>query len=244
MFARLLLFAAVVAPVFAQDQDVTKYLQELRAHASPPDNTRFHKEWLLDTMKNLEAATDPKQKAALCMQIARIQNSLSDSDPAIAAAREAHALTPEDRRIAAEFAYLLATNHQNAEASVMLGADAADADALLRRAGQLVEDDVEIAVACIRVAQKLLPDDAATAGALGAIYLRAGRPEDAIRILDRATAKAPDDPLIHLRLAQAFAQIDYREYARAELHAALACHPSSELRAAIEELLAKVTDPK
>ena len=246
MIARMLLLAAVVAPVFAQDQDVTKYIEELRAKVRPlQDSKEVARQSLIAATKRLEAAADRKQKAWLNREIGQLENALGDSDAAVAAGRRAFELAPEDGRIAADLAYLLTANGQNAEASVVLGADATNGDALIRRAEQLTEQhEVDLAVACLRQAQRSLPADAATADTLGAIYLRASRPDDAIRLLDRAMLKARDNPLIHFRLAQAFAQKEYREYARAELSAALGCQPSPEVRAQIEDLLAKVTDSK
>src|ERR1035441_5281296 len=119
MIARMLLLAAVVAPVFAQDQDVTKYIEELRAKVRPlQDSKEVARQSLIAATKRLEAATGRIQKAWMYREIGQLENALGDSDAAVAAGRRAFELAPEDGRITADLAYLLTANGQNAEASV------------------------------------------------------------------------------------------------------------------------------
>jgi Flp pilus assembly protein TadD len=246
MFARLLLFAAMVAPVFSQDtDDVTKYLTELRAKTPVRDEKAAARRELTELTKHLEAATDPKQKAELYTQMALQEQSLDDLGAAIAAIRNASELAPDDRRITAELAYLLVQDGQKDEASAILGVDVTDGEALTRRADRLIDDgEKDLAVMCLKLAQKALPDDPGVDDRFAIIYLRAEKVDEAIRMLNLAASKAPDSAPIHLHLAFAFAQKDYREYARSELNTALECHPSDEIREGIRQLRALLDTPK
>jgi tetratricopeptide (TPR) repeat protein len=246
MFARLLLIAALAAPLAAQDaDDVTKFLTEFRAKYASRDDKTAKREWLAELTKRVATTTDRAQKAGLYYQLAMVNKSLDDLDAAIAAVRMAHDLAPESGSFAPDLALLLAANHQNAEASAILGADATNGEALVRRAGQLIDDgEKDLAVGCLQLARKLLPDDAGVDDRLAIVYLRAERPDDAIRSLNLAASKAPESALIHLHLAFAFAQKDYRDYARGELNKALERHPSDDVREGIEQLRALLDTPK
>jgi len=247
MFSRLLLIAALAAPLAAQNgDDVAKYLTEIRAKYSTAHGDQpAARAWLAQLTKRVETTTDRSEKATLYREIALENKVLGDLDAAIAAMRLAHELAPEDPGFSSDLAVLLAEAHQNAEASAILGADTTDAEAMLRRAEQLVDQNEKaLAVACLQVAQKLLPEDAAIDDRLAIAYLRAERVDEAIRDLNRAAAKAPDSALIHLHLAYAFARKDYRDYARGELDKALECHPSDDARKGIEQLRAILDAPK
>jgi hypothetical protein len=93
---------------------------------------------------------------------------------------------------------------------------------------------------CSTIARTTSPSRAS----IGVVYLRAGKPDQAIGELNRAVAKAPGDALIHLHLAFAFDRKAYREYVRTELNTALDCHPTDEVRQAIEELRALLDLPR
>jgi Flp pilus assembly protein TadD len=252
MLTRVLLFAALAAPVFAQDTqaarnaEVTKYLEELRArYKEPAFDEAEAKKQLANYTERLATATDPTRKAHLYVQIATVQRSLHDLNAAVTAARSAHELAPEDSTVTTDLVYLLAENKDYAEASVILGADATNGEALAERAQQLVDDrENDLAVACLQLAQKALPDDAGVDDRLGVVYLRANKTDQAIAALNRAESKAPKDALIHLHLAFAFAQKKYSEYARTELDTAIECHPSDEVREGIDQLRALLEQPK
>jgi tetratricopeptide (TPR) repeat protein len=246
MLVRALLIAAAIAPLFAQDSDVTKYLGEIRATSQPaPFDPTQAKAQIAEYTRRLDSTTDRIEKAHLYIQIAIVDRGLRDRDGAVAATRSAHELAPENTTVTADLAYLLAENGQTAEASAILGADAANGEALANRAEVLLDDrQNDLAVACLNLAQKLLPDDASIDDRLGVVYLRADKPDQAIRELNRAIAKAPGDALVHLHLAFAFDRKAYREYVRTELNTALDCHPTDEVRQAIEELRALLDLPR
>ncbi|HUB81682.1 MAG TPA: hypothetical protein VMB03_22945 [Bryobacteraceae bacterium] len=246
MIAGLLLIAALAAPVAAQDGDeVTKFLTGIRAKYAPPGRDTTGARISLEQLtERVATTTDRAEKAALYHQIALLTR-LGYLDAAIAAARMAHGLAPGNGSYTADLALLLVENHQNVEATALLGADTTDAVELVRRAGQLIDDDEkDLAAACLSVAQKLLPDDAGVDDHLAIVYLRADRVDEGIRMLNRAVAKAPDSAPIHLHLAYAFAQKGYRDYSLGELNQALECHPADDVREAIEQLRALLDAPK
>ena len=247
MFFRLLLLLALAAPLFAQAaDDVTRFLTDFRAQfvATAVDQTATRASLAELTRRAAEAA-DPKQKAQFYRGIASTELLLHDRDAAIAALRVAHDLLPADGETSGMLALLLAANHQLLEASAIFGADAGDAEALLRHADHLVDDgQKDLAIACLRQAQSLLPDNGDVDDRLGVAYLRVPRVDDALRELNRAAEKIPGSAVIHLHLAYAFAQKDYREYAGDELNRAVQCHPSDQILQGIRELRALLAAPR
>jgi len=243
MLGRVLILVAMVVPLFAQDSEVTKYIGELRAHAAARRDSNS-RELLAELKSKVEAATDPKQKASLYGKIAGTEESLNEPEAAIEAARSAYLLEPGDGNASGFLAHLLAANGQMAEASALFGADAADGEALTRHAEQLLDSgERDLAIRCLQQAQRVLPGDAGVDDRLGVVYQRAGRVDDGLRTLLQAETKAPASALIHLHLAFSFAQKNNRDYAREELNSALACHPSDEVRAAIDDLRALIGRP-
>lgn len=242
MFARLLLFSATILPLCAQDSDVTRYLDDLRAkHASVPGDSGETQHVLANLTARLASASDLPQRAELYRQISLTERSLHHNNAAVEALRSARAIAPDDERIAADLAYLLVERGDDAEAATILGENPQDGAALIRRAGELTHEQRKVLAAmCLSIAQRALPDTAAGDDALGAAYLVAGRIDEAIRVLDRGAAKEGGNLSIHLHLATAFTQKGYRDYALGELNAALACNPAGDVRAVIEELRARL----
>jgi len=251
MLARWLLFAALAAPLCAQgssaqDSEVTKYLEELRARRQPPRDVKaMQRQALAATTRTIEETSDPRRKAEAYAFISQIEQNLEEPDAALAAARQAHELAPEETRFTMNLARMLAAGGQNQEAAALLGVDPADGAALLRRAQELASrpGDIEMAQVYAQLALKVLPDDPALADTVGNIYIRTAKPDQAIVQLNRAIANAPAVAAYHYDLAVAFFQKDYVEYAEGELQAALACHPTDDERQRIQDLLAHLRLP-
>lgn len=247
MLARLIVFAAVMAPLWAQDSEVTKYLDELRAKMPQPRDLKAERRALLASVtKELESSTDPAQKANLYLRISGIQQSLGDREAAIAAARGARELEPADENVLVDLAAALVAGKQFAEAATLLGVDPTDGPALLRRAQELADVQPHRALArfCARLARDLSPGDGSVTDALGSIYMRTGSPDRAFLAFGQATAQAPQVSTYHLHYAVASLQIGRQDDARDELRAALECNPPGDERAKIEALLAKLPGPK
>jgi tetratricopeptide (TPR) repeat protein len=242
MLARLLLFAATLAPLAAQDQDVSLFLRELRAKQQQHDDA-LDRQYLADLQRRLEIYSNPQMKAGLYSSISVTYQSLGDLDAAIAAARNAKELIPASTNLALNLAKLLAANGQSAELAALLGVDPADGAALLRRASDLSDGpggDPVLAAECAQRALKLQPDDRDVANTAGGIYLKVGRADNAITVFTVLVAQAPQVSTYHYRLALAFSQKNAAEYARSEMAAALQANPPDEEKRQIEQLLAKL----
>jgi tetratricopeptide (TPR) repeat protein len=241
MFARLLLFAAVVAPVFAQDDDVTKYIEELRAPKPPRDVQAEQRELLSTLRQRLDESTELAQKAQLYLRISGVEQSLGEFEAAIAAARNAHDLDPRDDRITFGLAGVLVRNRQTAEVPSLLGVDPSDGAALLRKA--LTAGDTSVAVFCAELAHSLLPYDAQAADTLGEIYLRQAAWSQAGAAYGQAVAQAPQVATYHYHLAIALRGGGRIDQAKAELLLALACDPAEKERENIQTALARLDTP-
>jgi tetratricopeptide (TPR) repeat protein len=251
MLARLLLFAAVIVPLCAQDaaqdSDVTKYLDELRAKISaPPELNAEARQRLADIAKHLDETTDPVRRAHVYLDMSLIEQSLGDPEAAVAAARNALALQPGNGQVAIGVARVLAYNGQTAEVSAMIGANATDGAALIRRAQELAQADNNLPVAafCYDLARKLLPDDPGVPDAQGQIYMREGFGGQAAIVFLQAIARAPQVSTYHYHLALARIQTGLISDGRAELQIALECRPPDEERAAIQATLARLGRPQ
>jgi tetratricopeptide (TPR) repeat protein len=242
MFARLLLFAAVIAPVFAQDEDVTRYLEELRAPKPPRDVQAEQRQLLATLRQRLDESPGPAQKANLYLRISAVEQSLGQSDAAIAAARNAHDLEPRDERIAIGLAGVLVRNEQTAGVPSLLGVDPSDGAALLRKA--LTVGDDSVAAFCAELAHRLLPDDPKVADTLGEIYIREAAWGQASAAFAEAVAQAPQVATYHYRLAIAYRGNGHMEQAKAELLLALACNPADRERENIQTALARLDAPR
>jgi tetratricopeptide (TPR) repeat protein len=237
MFARLLLFAAVIAPVFAQDQDVIKYLEELRAPKPPRDVQAEQRQLLATLRQRLDESTDPAQKADLYLRISTVEQFLGQADAAIAAARNAHDLEPQDDRMTFGLAGVLVRNGETAEVPSLLGVDPSDGAALLRKARAAGDDSV--AAFCAELAHRLLPDDPQVADTLGEIYIREAAWNQAGAAFADAVAQAPQVATYHYHLAFALRGSGHTDQAKAELLLALACNPADQERDAIRATLAR-----
>lgn len=242
MFARLLLLAAVFAPLYAQDDEVTRFLEELRAPKTPRDVQAEQRELLASTALQLDRATDPAQKAALYLQISDVEQSLGESEAAIAAARNAHDLQPGDEKVSLGLAQVLLDNRQTAEIPALLGVDPADGAALIRKASAL--SSTALAAFCAELAHDLLPDDPKVADTLGSIYTREGASDKAVAAFRQAVDREPHVATYRYHLAvAAYAKYGNRDQARAEFLLALQSNPSETERANIEITLARMDAP-
>jgi len=241
MLARLLLLAALAAPLCAQDDDVDKYLEELRA--GKPAETKAQQQQLLAALtKNLEGITDPGQKASVFLRISEVYESLHDPDAAIAAARKARELAPEDARFATGLARVLLAHGETAEVAPLIGVDPTDGGALIRRAWELTRQPGNdlLAAFCAELAHKLRPDDLSVTEALGSIYLQGGMPASAIRAFGELVEKAPLVSTHHYQLGRALSMNGNPDFARLAFQDALALNPPAGERLAIQNLLANL----
>jgi len=232
MRARLILFAAMLSPLLlAQDQEVGKYLEEIRTQRIQQDAARRQadaeaerKRLLATWQQQLERLTEPKALARVYLLIGSGYQAIGDPDSAIAAARKAKELMPEDQEIALGVARILAAGGQTAEMAHLLGVDPTDGAALIRRGSEFLDglgDNSQLAAACAELALKLTPDDPTVANSAAWIYLRAHRLDNAILVFNTLEAKAPQAALYHYGLTLAFRQKGYQDYARDELAKAL-----------------------
>ena len=229
MFARLLLLAAELAPGFAQDQDVIQYIEELRAPKPPRDVQAEQRELLAALTRRLDESTDPNQRARVYLRISGVEQFLGQADAAMAAARNAHDLAPEDDRISVGLAGVLVKNGETAEVPSLLGVES------IRRRGAPSQgstvSDKSVAAYCAELAHELLPYDA----------------QDVSRRADTAVSQAvapsPQVATYHCDLALAFMESGHRDQARAELRLALASNPPDQERDAILAALARLGAP-
>ena len=166
-----------------------------------------------------------------------MEQSLGESDAAIAAARTAHDLEPEDDQVSFGLAGVLVKNGQTAEVPSLLGVDPSDGAALLRKA--LTVGDNSVAAFCAELAHRLLPDDPKVADTLGEIYVREAAWSRAGAAFARAVAEAPQVATYHYHLALALKGSGHKDQAKAELLLALTCNPTDKERDAIRTTLAR-----
>jgi len=248
MLARLLLLAVVAAPLAAQDQDVDNYLQELRSKKVEPRDLKAEQQQLVESMtKRLDSIKDPKVKADTYVLISGVYESLGDPGAAVAAARKARELAPEEARIAMALAHALLANGETSEVAALIGVDPTDGHALASRALEFSQhpgDTLPVAAYCAELAHKLLPDDLDVTDTLGSIYMLEGMSAKAILTLEQLVTQAPWVYSYHYHLARAFFQLGRKEYAISELQDALAWNPPDDDRQAIQNLLANLGDRK
>jgi len=238
MFARLLFFAAVVAPVFAQDQDVIKYPEELRTPKTPRDGKGEKRKLLATlTLRLDQSPDDPARQANLYLRISAVEESLGQPEAAIAAARNAHDLEPADYGITVGLAGVLVRNGETAEVLPLLGVDPSDSAALLHKAHTVADNSV--AAFCAELAHRSLPDDPKVADALGEIYIREAAWSQAGAAFAQAVAQAPQVAAYHYHLALALRGSGHKDQAKAELLLALTCNPTDQERDAIRTTLAR-----
>ncbi len=246
MAARLLMFAAltlgVLAPLYAQDEEVTKYIEELRA-PKPPRDEEADQRFLLSALRQqVDITTNAAQKASLYVRIGGIEQSLGERDAALVAARNAHDLQPADERIALGLATVLVQNGHTAEIPSLLGIDPSDGESLRTKA--LLVGSNPVAAYLAELAHQLLPGDPKAADALGQIYMRSGRATEAVAAYRQAQALAPQIATYHYHLGQATLQTGQRDLAQSELLLALESNPTEAERANIENTLARLDAPK
>jgi Flp pilus assembly protein TadD len=244
MLVRLLLFAAVIAPLSAQDSEVTKYIAERRAKSIDRDVQAERRDLLAEFTKRLDEITNPTQKADLYLRISLIDQSLGDSEAAIAAARSARLLQPLEG-VALGLARVLIENRETDEAATLLGVDPTDGKALIRRAQELARGpNLVVARFCAELAHKLLPEDPDVTSDLGEMYMWEGDPGLASSIFLQEVARAPMVSGSHWNLALAYLQSGRKDDARTEMETALQLNPAPEERALIEQTLARLGNPK
>jgi tetratricopeptide (TPR) repeat protein len=246
MLARWLVLVAASMPLCAQDADVTKYLQDIRARSVPRDPKVEVRQSLADVTKRLEETTDPVQRANLYRNISGMELSLGDPEAAIAAARSARDLQPGNAVAALGLARVLAYTGHTAEVAAMIGVDTGDSAALIRKAKELAQagSDLPLAAFCADLAHKLLPEDAGVTDALGQIYMTEGFGGQAAIVFLQAIAQAPQVSTYHYHFALARLQTGLTADARSELQSALECHPADDERVAIQAALARLDPPK
>jgi Flp pilus assembly protein TadD len=241
MLTRLLLFAGLVAPLYAQDEDVTKYLEELRAPKPPRDVEADQRALLSALRQQLDTTTDRAQKATVYLRISGIEQELREPDAAIAAARNARDLEPADNRIALGLATVLTQNGQTAEVPALLGVDPTDGAALVAKA--LLLDSPPVATYLAELARQLLPGDPKVADTVGQIYMRSGDVSHAMDAFLQAEDLAPRVAAYHYHMGLAIVQSGRRDYAKSELQLALESNPTDSERANIENTLARIDAP-
>jgi len=99
--------------------------------------------------------------------------------------------------------------------------------------------NLERALEMIRKAVELRPNDGYIIDSLGWAYYRLGRFDEAVQELERAVELRPQDPVINDHLGDAYWSVGREREARFQWHRALSLDPEPELRAAIDEKLAR-----
>jgi tetratricopeptide (TPR) repeat protein len=242
MVLRLLLLAAVAAPLFAQDDDVSKYIDQLRVTKTPHDVHAEAEEQLILLRQRVDETTDPALKADLYLRISENQQVLRNTDGAIAAARTAHELVPGDQKTSQALAEVLMASGHTAELATLLDVNPADGAALLQKAKTLGES--EVAKYFAQRAHDLLPGDPTAADTLGMIYMRLGNAQRAQDAFRDALAVAPQVATYHYHLGQAIMQAGAPDDALAELQLALAFNPTDVERSNIENAIGRLNLPQ
>lgn len=241
MLLRLLVLAAMAAPLFAQDDDVSKYIDELRVTKTPHDVHAEAEEQLLLLRQRVDETTDPAQKADLYLRISESQQVLRNTEGAIAAARTAHELVPADQKTSLALAEVLLASGHTAEVATLLDVDPSDGSALLQKANTLGFS--EVAKYFAQRAHDLLPGDPTAADTLGTIYMRSGNSHKAQDAFRDALALAPQVATYHYHLGLAIMQSGVPDEALAELQLALAFNPTDVERSNIENAIARLNMP-
>jgi len=246
MLLRALVLLAVAVPLCAQDSDdVTKYLDEIRANRPAPRDPKAAQEELLAVVtKQLEGTADPAEKAALYQRVAEIERSLGHANAAIAAARAARSLQPNSKPIALALADVLVENGLIGEVPALLAVDPTDGQALLHKADELAQSHLGVAVHCAELAHQFLPDDLSVTDTLGMLYLWQGNSTQAGTAFLQAIVAVPHVATYHYHLALSMLQRGLRDDARTELLTALDCNPRDDERAALQAALGRLDPPK
>jgi tetratricopeptide (TPR) repeat protein len=244
MLARLLVLVAAIMPLCAQDSDVTKYLEELRARSVPRDPQGDARRLLADFTKRLETTSDPAQRADLYMGMSGAERTLGHQGAAITAVRSARLLEPGSTPIALALADTLIESGQTGEVPALLAVDPTDGQALIHKADELAHTHPVIAVFCGELAHQLLPADQSVTDTLGTIYMWAGQPSLAGTVFLQAIAAAPQVSTYHYHFGLSMLQRRLKDEARPEFQAALECHPLEDERVAIQAALNQLDPPK
>lgn len=241
MLARLLLLLAALVPLCAQQDEVSRYLEESRAKFSDSRAYRDAQAKLVTTLTaQAEQAPDAQRRAALYLRISRTEQSLGNSDAAMDAARRAHELQPLDREVSLELANVLIENGKNSEVMGLLGVESTDGPALMHRAQELVTGYPRVAAYCASLAHQLLPQDASITDDLGMILMWQGDNGSASTAFSQAVAQAPQVSMYHYHLALASMQKGNREPVKAEFLTALELSSLDDERAAIRSALTRL----
>jgi tetratricopeptide (TPR) repeat protein len=244
MFARISFLLAVAVPLCAQQDEVSRYLEERRAHVA---DSRAHNDAQRELVKTLAAQiehSDSEQRVALYLRIGRIEQAVGDRDAAVDAIRRAHELRPLDREVSLAFAEALLASGQIGQADGLLGVDLTDGAALMHRAQELVTGYPTAAARCASLAHQLLPGDASVNDDLGMILMWGGDSSSAAMAFRQAVAQAPLVSLYHYHFGLASSQNNGREAAKAEFLLALELSPLDDERAAIRSALTRLEQPK
>jgi len=244
MLARLLVLLAAIMPLCAQDSDVTKYLEELRARSAPRQPQVEARQLVADFTKHLEITTDPAQRADFYMGISGAERTLGHPEAAITAARSARSLQPDSTPIALGLADALIENGQIGEVPALLAVDPTDGQALIHKADELAHTHPAIAAFCGELAHQLLPADQSVTDTLGTIYMWAGDSAQASTVFLQAIAAAPEVATYHYHFALSMLQRRLNDDARSELQTALECHPLDDERVAIQAAFNQLDPPK
>jgi len=232
-------------PVCAQDSDVTKYIEGLRAQVSAPRDVKGEaKQLLADFTKRLETTTEPARRADLYFNMSGLQRTLGDPAAALTSVRTARSLQPDNQRIALGLASELLENGQIGEVPALLGVDPTDGQALLHKANELGHSHPDLAVYCGELAHQLIPQDAIVTDELGTLYLRQGKTAEASNVFLQAVAGAPQVAQYHYDLALSMLLRRRNDDARTQLLTALECHPLDDERASIQAALLHLDSPK
>lgn len=194
--------------------------------------------------KALDGLADPRRRADVYSRMGEVHRLNGDLDSAIAAFRKASELLPQDRKVAIALAQVFDAAGREAEASeayhAVLGVDPRDSAALLQHALVLSNEggNLDVAAACARLANKLMPTDPIVSDTLGWIYLKQGLSERAIPLYKELVGKSFEVSTYHYHLAMALLQTGDRAGGVGELEAALKRNPPADEKERIQALIA------
>ena len=194
-------------------------------------------------MRALERSASPENRGEIYWAIGDLERGAGELASAVAALRKARELAPKSRPIAWSLAAALDASGQKEEAEAQygpaLGIDPNNPAALVKKATELLNGDLDMALMCVQRAQRLVAGDVSVSDLLGQIYLRKALPGQSVEVLRDVVALEPRNAEYRYHLALAYLQTRDREQALAELRIALTCEPSEFVRAQVENLLAR-----
>ena len=245
MLARILLLLSAAVPLCAQQDEVSRYLEETRARVS---DSRVYREAQAKIISVLtaqaEQAPDSEARARLYLRVSGIEQSLGNADAALEAARRAHELRPLDREVSLGLANALLQAGKSEAVVGLLGVESTDGSALIHRAQELSAGYPVVAAYCATLAHQLLPEDASITDDLGMILMWEGDNGSAGGAFRQAIAQAPLVSTYRYHLALAELQNRRNDDAKAELLTALELNPLDDERAAIRAALARLEPHK